>query len=389
VAVLGSLARGEAALADVDDRLELFSDIELLVVTEQRWPADRRTQLTASVRQLATGFGYRSRRFHVDLLLRERRRLAALPPFVFTYELRAAGRTLWGRELLPEVRRVTLANLDRRNTHEILVKRLWHLAEDLPRPWIDGQPLGQIAARDLGVALTRHPLDLTTALLPDAGILCAGYGARVAAWQAVPDWPLRQVIDKAIHADSSAWLADCLARRARAEPAQNAAAEHRRASTALEGGLAGLLGTDRADVVPALCHGSGSALRPLPATPGEWAALARQCRRIARARGLAVAAHWLAMPRKGRLAAGLVLLHRSLAAWQGGDVEEALALAKQAAAQGRTVGEPGVDSVHSQANWIAAWLDARHALARAFWRVYRLGEGAAWRHLAASLAAAD
>lgn len=387
VAAMGSLARGEGALARVEGRLELFSDMELLVVTDRRWPADRRARLTATARQLAAGFGYRSRRFHVDVLVRERQRLAAMPPFVFTYELRAAGRTLWGRDLLPEVRRVTLASLDRRNTHEILVKRLWHLAEDLPRPWLAGQALAEMDRRDLGVALARHPLDLPTALLPEAGILRAGYAARWVAWQALPDWPLRSGIDAEIHADSGAWLADCLRRRAAAEPVQEATAEHRRASEGLAAGLAGLLGTDAAGVLAALEGRAGSALRPTPATPGEWAALVRQARRIARARGLRVTAEWLALPRKGQLAAGLILLHRSLAARLRGDSAGALTLAAQASRRGRLVGEPGGAHRPQPGDWLAAWLAARWALGRAFWRVYRLGDAAAWRRLAAGLAA--
>src|SRR5262249_53563470 len=154
----------------VDGRLELFSDLELVVITAGRLPPTTREDLVGAGQRLASDFGYRSRRFHVDVLLRERSRLGALPPGIFTYELRTAGRTVWGRQLLGEVRPVSLANLDRANTREILVKRLWHLAEALPADWLRGQAPDEVASRDLGVALARQPLDLTTVLLPEVGV---------------------------------------------------------------------------------------------------------------------------------------------------------------------------------------------------------------------------
>jgi hypothetical protein len=385
VVVLGSVARAEAVLARVDGRPELFSDVELLVVTRQRLAARQRAAMIAAVRQAADGFGYRSRRFHVDVLFRERRRLGRLPPIVFTFELRANGRTVFGRDVRAEIRPVTLANLDHANAHEILVKRLWHLAEDLPAAWLRGAALDELAARDLGVGLWRHPLDIPTALLPDAGVLLPTYRARVARWSADPAPAGRAALDAAVGGDSGAWLATCLARRATAAPSPDIAADHALAVRGLTGALAWLYDVSPADLGRAMAAAQRPVLGEGPISRGEWLALAKQTVQIARHQGAWSARSWLNQPRKGRLGAGLAALHTALVAHGAGDAPRAAAELAAAVAHGRAVGRSTALVPDPSADFATAWLAARAVLGRAFWRVARLGDPSGWPAIAGRL----
>ncbi len=408
VVLLGSAARGELSAARVDGRQELFSDIELLVVTRGRLPGPVRRALAADVDRLAAGWGYRSPLFHVDLVFRERARLGSLPPFVFTHELRVNGRTLHGPDVRAEIRPVTLASLDRRNTHEILMKRLWALAEALPAAWLDGLPLDALGARALGVTLWRNALDVPTALLPDAGVLLPTYGARVDRWRGAPALGCRTSIDAAVGADSGAFLAACLAARAAAAASPDPAADHARVAgliaagvlwAALDGDPARAPGRAAdvvADAAQAIPTRSRQVFNERPVTPAEWLAVARQSVRIANSTGAGSAIRWLRLPRKGHLCAGLLELHRALIIHHAdpgdpsaGEALRAAArwLAPVAAGPGAGVvggGDAGPSPTDAP-TFSAAWRHARLRAARAFWRAVRLAEPAAWRRLAAAV----
>ncbi len=414
--LLGSAARGEAAGAWVDGAWQCFSDIELLVVTDGRLPASRRREIARRARELAAGWGQRSPAFHVDLLLRERSRLGKLPPFVFTHELREAGRTLYGPELRSEIRVVDRDNLDLRNTREILFKRLWHLAEALPSDWLRRRPLDEIAARGLAVSLARQALDLPTALLPESGVLVAGYAARQAA-MAAAEQPFDAALTLWLGGDPHACLADCLERRRRAEPSGDLLADYRSTVAVLAGGLAWLLDRHAG-------HGAASIAAPPKAagdkrpgaagdglvgrlnvlagslpdlsrrlfneravTPGEALALARQSVRLAYSLGPLAALRWCWSPRKGWLAAGLLRLHGaglSLMDGRSADVAPLLAAARRDLL--RAHGDwPPAQAPPLPADPVEAWLAVRREAGRAFWRVARLGAPAAWRDIEARL----
>jgi predicted nucleotidyltransferase len=273
VLLLGSAARGELVAATVDGRLELFGDIELFVVTDGRLPGPRRRLLAEELARIGADFGYRSPLFHVDVAVRERARLGSLPPRVFTYELRANARLLAGEDVRSEIRPVTLADLDRPNTREILMKRLWALAEAMPLAWLEGAALDELAWRSLGVALRRNPLDVTTVLLPEAGVLLPTYRARVDHWADHPELPFRPTLDEALGADSGLYLRRCLADRAAASPP--APSSYGDAIAAIEGALAWLLGCRPGEVVDIVARRSRSPFGERPSTAGEILATAR------------------------------------------------------------------------------------------------------------------
>ncbi|MCB0217778.1 MAG: hypothetical protein H6648_03230 [Caldilineae bacterium] len=404
VVLMGSAARDELAACEIDGRLQLFSDLELLVISERRLPAELRMRAQTAAQDLARRFAQASPLFHIDLLFRERGRLAALPAIVFTFELREAGRILRGPNLLTEIPALDAERLDQANTREILFKRLWALAEALPAAWLRGEPLDPVAARSLGVSLRRNPLDVPTVLLPACGVLEAGYRQRGEIWRAHPELPCRAWIDRRLGQDSAAFLDACLAERSLCAAVADPWGAHRDALLLLAAGLdwclrappggrqaatPGALDADALVWTAALARDLPAESRRLfnawPIARGEWLGLAQQLVRISNSAGPAAGLGWLQRPRKGHLAAALLELHRALLA-QGMERSDLAGAALGAAVEQALLAAPDARSEHAAfvaaEGFPEAWLAARAVVARAFWRVIRLGDPTAWPGMA-------
>ena len=404
VVLMGSAARDELAACEIDGRLQLFSDLELMVVSEARLSAELRARALAAARGLAQRFAQASPLFHVDLLFRERGRLAALPPIVFTFELREAGRVLRGPNVLAEIPALDAQRLDQANTREILFKRLWALAEALPAAWLRGEPMDEIEARSLGVSLRRNPLDVPTALLPACGVLAAGYRQRGSIWRAHPELPCRPWLDRRLGSDSASFLDACLAERGACAAAADPASAHRGALLLLAAGLdwclrdpsegkravtPGALDADALSWTDALARdlpaGAERLFNNRPIARGEWLGLARQFVRISNSQGVAAGLGWLRRYRKGHLAAALLQLHRALLAQGEGRAAPARA-ALDAAVEQAMLAAPDaraeLAAFAAARDFPTAWLAARVVVARAFWRVIRLGDPGAWPGIA-------
>ncbi len=400
VVLLGSAARHEVAWGTVDGREEPFSDLELLLVTRRRLGAAEQRPLREDLDRLAASFGYANPLFHVELLCRERRSLARMPPYLFTFELIANGRTLAGLPQLDGVRRVGLDNLDRRNSHEILMKRLWALAAALPIAWLTQESLPQLSALVLAATLARQPLDVATVLLPEAGILRPTYRQRLEAWERFPNLPFRASLDGAVGGDSAAYLASCLDRRRNLQALPEPLVEYERVVHVLASALGWLAGCPPPELAAQLPQRSRQLFHEGPVTRGEWLALLRQITQIAAHRGLRRAAQWLLAPRKGLLAAGLLELHRALIAHKRGQSEVAeshLHAAARALAviddsgwlagglRPSSAGVPPPASRQQPGGFPERWLALRAALGWQFWRTVRLGDPTVWTQLARSI----
>ncbi|MDH7486870.1 MAG: hypothetical protein QHJ81_11405 [Anaerolineae bacterium] len=130
VILLGSTARGELSYRCDDDRLDLLSDLEMVVVTEGRPAAAEAFYHRLEAWQ-------RERRalnplFHVDVSFMPRRRFRRLTPLVRWFEMRSTGRVLYGADILDEVPQVTPENLNRGQTRELVLTRLWNLLLYIP-----------------------------------------------------------------------------------------------------------------------------------------------------------------------------------------------------------------------------------------------------------------
>lgn len=426
--VLGSSARGEAAGLWWEGRWQRLSDLELLVICRSRLGPAAQRRIRERVDVASATWGQSSPLFHLDLVFRERRRLSSLPPFVFTYEAREAGRTLLGPELGPAIREVTLANLDRRNTHEILVKRLWHLAEALPAGLGAMPAPSPFLAAGLRVGIERQALDLPTALLPDAGRLIAGFQARLRSWERQPP-DAAATIEAWLGRAFVPYLSEVLAARGGLALGRGPWTEaYAPALAVLAGGLDHLcspqipeqeardpaggrvrpraqlpdLAAALAALAEALPQVSTRLFNERPVTPGEAWATWQQAVRIANSRGAREGLRWLRRPRKGLLAAGLLQLHAAGLAIVEGRMEAAppalLSARRCLAAVHADAPSPeprpaealaashGVGGrTDDPAAVLETWRAVRREAGRAFWRVARLGSPTAWAGLEARL----
>ncbi|MBC8449713.1 MAG: hypothetical protein H8D78_18430 [Chloroflexi bacterium] len=420
VLLLGSAARGELAYADVAGQLQVFSDYELLVVTGRRLPGRERQRIAAQLTELERGFGQRNPLFHLDVIFRERRRLRTLPRIIFTYELKANAQVLRGedvRHLLPEV---TPANLDLRNSNEILLKRLWAILLHTPRRLLRG-PLTALEEMVWGYVLCRNALDLTTVLLPHCGVLLPSYGQRV---QYLAEHYGQLGLTPRFGEDFPAFLSTCLQERQSlrfSEPLPNRYAksinylmealafllDQVNTTTAFRekqepppprGGRTGEGGFDTTRIPPSpypSLKGRGNTLssehlppdeslaqrlatdsrrlfNERPISPGEWVNLARLTIDYAKDEGPLAAIRWLCAPRKGLATAGLLAAHQALVAHQAGQDDEA---ARQLAQSARRLARIAVTPLPLlEGDFADRWLTLRRAWGD-FWReAVRLGD---------------
>jgi len=351
ILLLGSAARGELAYAELDGRLEVFSDYEFLVVTGRRLPARERQCVAERLATLEREFGQRNPLLHIDVIFRERHRLHTLPRIIFTYELKANGQVLHGEDVRPLLPEVTLANLDLRNTNEILIKRLWAMLLHTPRRLLYG-PLTRLEEMVWGYVLCRNALDLTTVLLPHCGLLLPSYGERVK--HLAEHYDQLGLVSR-FGKEFPAFLIACLQERRSLHLSESL--PHRYAKVI----------NHVAAALRLLCL-----FNEWPISRGEWANLARLYLQYAKADGPLAAGRWLRSPKKGITAAGLLAMHRALIAHQAGQNDEA---AEQLALSTRLLGRIAVAPLLSlEGDFATRWLAQRRAWGD-FWREYvRLGD---------------
>ncbi|HID63133.1 MAG TPA: hypothetical protein EYP49_10395, partial [Anaerolineae bacterium] len=313
--LLGSAARGELSyLRHPDGRLELFSDYEFLAVFPSYPTRFQRRAIQTLAEQWQERIANPNPLFHIDIITRGRRHLAAMPPLIFTFESKQNGLPLHGEDVRPQIPDVTLQNLDFRNTHEILYKRLWAILLHLPKRFVLGQA-SEAERRVAGYVLCRNALDLTTVLLPHEGILLPTYRQRV---EYLTDHYPDLELSKTFGPDLPGFLQRCLARRRDLDfSGVNLHELYATVTDSLRQALQMLLPT--ADpVVQALPHHSRRIFNEWPISRGEWLNLVRLLISIAQHQGLAQARRWLRTPKKGWLTVGLLAMHESLLAWFAG-----------------------------------------------------------------------
>mgnify|MGYP005851315099 CR=1 FL=1 len=396
VLLLGSAARGELAYVELDGRLEVFSDYELLVVSGRRLPALKRQHIADQLTALEREFAQRNPLFHIDVLFRQRRRLGTLPPIVFTHELKANARVLYGEDVRPLLPEVTLANLDLRNTNEILIKRLWAVLLYTPRRLLYGQltPLEEMV---WGYVLCRNALDLTTVLLPHCGVLLPSYGQRV---EYLARHHGQLDLAQRFGEEFPAFLSTCLLERQSLRFSQPLPIRYAKIVDYLEAACDFLLARTAdpgASLPQQLIAHSHRLFNECPISRGEWANLLRLTIDYAKKRGPPAAARWLRAPRKGLAAAGLLAAHQALIAHQSGQEAEATAQIAESArllahiavtplppplpalaglpgpAGGRRTW-PSAASSPDRPDFADRWLALRRAWGDFWWEFMRLGD---------------
>ncbi len=171
VVLTGSLARNEASYLLKEGRALLLSDAEALVVLHDGAPLPAR-QATQSLCGLAEQrLGARGVRIHVSLSVVHGAYLRRLPPYMYSYELRACGLVLVGEpKILEQIPIYAAADLFREDAWRTLSNRL---VEDMEA---GAETVSGDALRYRGVKLC---LDLASSLLVFFGRFEAGYRARL------------------------------------------------------------------------------------------------------------------------------------------------------------------------------------------------------------------
>jgi hypothetical protein len=380
--LLGSAARGELAYFDWGGHTEVLSDYEFMIVTDSHVPARQKSELRAALDDLRLHFDSQNPLFHNDVTFRERDRLRNLPPLIFTYEMKCNGKLLYGDDLRHLMPQVTLESLDRRNTNEILYKRLWATLLYLPETILSGE-LSPLERQVAGYTLCRNALDLTTVLLPREGILLPTYRERVEQLERAY---AKLTFAPYFGSDFPAFMRECLTRRLTLGFVQDELVPlYSQVIQALSKGLEAILPDSVG--LSQLLHHSGGIYNERPVSRGEWYNLVRIVSGLARARGPGFALRWLARPKKGRLTLGLLLMHWALLAYLSGSTSQA---DSQLADSWTHLSYLGLVKPRPLSGSFAQqWLMLRQGWA-SFWSDYiRLGSTSQRRHVAGALSWRD
>ena len=176
VILLGSTARGEFSYRYKDDHLDLLSDLEMIVVTEGRLG-------TAEAFYRGVAAWQRERRalnplFHVDVTFMPRRVFRKITPLIRSFEMQAVGKVLYGEDILCEAPPVTPKNLNRGQTRELVLTRLWNVLVYVPASFVLGVP-SEYERFIFNYVPCRNFLDIATILLPLEGVLLPTYQQRL------------------------------------------------------------------------------------------------------------------------------------------------------------------------------------------------------------------
>ena len=316
--LLGSAARGELSwMRHPSGNLELFSDYELVIITQHRTSNKKRHALLQKIHSLERQIGNPNPLFHIDLVFREQRRLASMPHIIFTFEFKQNGLLLFGEELRDAIPDVTLISLDSQNTNEILYKRLWALLLYLPEFFIYGN-LNIKQRRVAGYSFCRNALDLTTVFLPREGYLLSTYRQRVNTLISKTE---SLNICESFDNDFPAFMQMCLNRRIDLNFSQTDLLPlYVKTIGYLEHVILRLLQDTSYDTLPKLSH---RVFNEYPISRGEWYNLIRMTLDKARRYGSLKAIRWMRLPVKGWLALGLLMMHKSLICWMHSNTQEA------------------------------------------------------------------
>lgn len=364
IILLGSAARDELSVRSISPhKIELFSDYECMVVMEKRPFSAQRQALQTQLLQLEQEINNPNPLFHIDVILREEKRLKALQPIIFTYEMKANGKLLYGEDILSQVPTVTLANLDLKNTNEILYKRLWALLLHLPETFINRHSMNIAEKRVTGYILCRNALDITTVLLPHQEILLPTYQQRVLKLE---ESYASLDFSSDFGSEFPEFLQTCLKLRQTLQfDDLDLYAWYRKTINYLTLALHQI--GFKPEATSSEATSPAKIYNEWPISRGEWYNLARMIQKGTRHHGLRNTSQWLRTPKKQKLTTGLLRMHQALMAWQMGDEKTAVIHLQHSQQILNTL--LLLENKPTPFNFLQHWFDLRQQWAQ-FWRIY-------------------
>lgn len=178
IIALGSLPRGELSYRRKDGILELFSDIDLYVVTKSKVIKSDKESFLKNTRDLGHRFQPKNPLFEINIEFFILQDFKKLPFRVRHYETRESGEVLFGQDIKNIIMRFNQKDQDLKDTNNIILRRLFHILLYLPGDLIEGK--GSDFKQDIfKYVVARNCLDIATVLLFQRGIFITTYRDRV------------------------------------------------------------------------------------------------------------------------------------------------------------------------------------------------------------------
>lgn len=178
IMALGSLPRGELSYRTKNGSLELFSDIDILVITKGDTNKKEQFLLREKLKELERIFQPGNPLFDINIEFFALQEFKRLPFKVRFYELKESGKTLSGQDLRHVIPKFGLENLNVKDTNNIVRDRLLHVLLYFPRELLEGKK-NDFSQDVFKYILARNALDITTVALFQRGIFLSTYSERV------------------------------------------------------------------------------------------------------------------------------------------------------------------------------------------------------------------
>jgi len=176
IILFGSTSRNEISCLIDNDHVDLLSDIEMIVVAEnkRRIPAQLYTQLSS----IEKNINMKNPLFHIDFGLATPRQLETAGHTIRTFDIKKEGKIIYGQNLLNVLPDVTAKTLDKSRTRELVLIRLANQLFYIPRRVVLGTP-SEYESMFFRYVSARNILDIPTILLALNGTMLATYKDRV------------------------------------------------------------------------------------------------------------------------------------------------------------------------------------------------------------------
>ena len=183
VVLLGSTSRGELTYEVIDDeRIDVLSDYELLIVTRWGVARERIAGLSQSFSQNKARWGITNPLFHIDFTHDSLIKFYArcfLVRTIASFELFRTGVVIYGDDSVwnKSLPCITTRNLNIGATNELIIVRLWRQLQMAGENG-SSERVHQYSDRIAKYFTARNVLEVLTIFLPSQGVLLPGYGNR-------------------------------------------------------------------------------------------------------------------------------------------------------------------------------------------------------------------
>ena len=178
IIALGSLPRGELSYRMRNGNLELFSDIELIIVTKGKISKEDQIVLIKNLKSLRKRFQTASPLFDIAVEFLSLQEFKKLPYKVRFYELKESGEVLFGEDIRYMIPRVNVNNRNIKDTNNIILRRLLSILLYFPRELFEDKRM-DFAHDVFKYTVARNALDIATVLLFQKGIFLPTYREKI------------------------------------------------------------------------------------------------------------------------------------------------------------------------------------------------------------------